>query len=57
MSTHIKPEHTTEVDQLIAGLWDGEISEAEFYARGLDAGMLVMTIEAILDEVREEDGT
>jgi hypothetical protein len=54
---HIKPEHSLEVDRLIAGLWDGEIGEVEFFERALETGMSINQIGAILDEVREEDGT
>jgi hypothetical protein len=54
---HIKPEHTTEVDLLIAGLWDGEIGEVEFFERALETGMSVKQINAVLDEIHDEDGT
>jgi hypothetical protein len=52
---HIKPEHTTEVDRLIAGLWDGEISEARFTDCASHAGLTAPQIDALLRELRQED--
>jgi hypothetical protein len=54
---HIKPEHGPEVDRLIAGLWDGEINQADFAQLALKAGMSVKQINAVLDEIHDEDGT
>jgi hypothetical protein len=52
---HINPEHSHEVDRLIAGLWDGEISEARFADCASHAGLTAPQIDALLRELRQED--
>jgi hypothetical protein len=52
---HIRPEHGPEVDRLIAGLWDGRVSEARFMDCAMHAGLSAAEINAILEEIRSED--
>jgi hypothetical protein len=55
MPLHAKPVHSDEVDELTADLWDGRISEAKFTDCALEAGVSIKEINAILEEIRNED--
>lgn len=57
MTAHAQPiPQPDEVDDLTASLWDGSIGEVEFFECALEAGMSIKEINAILQEVRAEDG-
>jgi hypothetical protein len=56
MSSHAKPIHSDEIDELTADLWDGRISEARFTDCALHAGMSIADINAILRDLRNDDG-
>ncbi len=56
MTLHANPLPTDEVDELTADLWDGRISEAKFTDCALEAGMTYQQVNAILLELRNEDG-
>jgi hypothetical protein len=45
----------SEIDELIIELWDGRISEERFTDCALHAGLPIAGIEAILEEIRNED--
>lgn len=57
MTAHAKPiPQSDEVDFLTEALWSGEMSEETFMELALEAGMGIKEINAILQEVRAEDG-
>ena len=56
MPAHTNPVQSDEIDELTASLWDGGIGEVEFMELALEAGMGIKEINAILEEVRNEDG-
>jgi hypothetical protein len=45
----------SEIDELTAAIWDGTMGEVEFFECALEAGMSLKEIEAILEEIRNED--
>jgi hypothetical protein len=55
MTAHCAITPTTEIDDLTSDLWDGLISEERFTDCALHAGMTIGEINAILEEIRDED--